>query len=225
MPEDPDRRSDRGPLAFFDLDGTLFDRTAAFSSWARSFVAVHGLDPSVADFLITADRGGQAQRSEVFAPLSSRFGLDMSPAEVEIEYRIEYPKHFGPDPAVNDAVESLRGDGWTVYIVTNGPPSQIEKIESSGLNKIVDGWCISDVVGSAKPDRAIFDFAAAELGRPLEGWMVGDTPETDVLGGRRVGLSTIWISLGRPVPQTHDLIADVTVPTIFDAFTALRSSR
>ncbi|MEU7348516.1 HAD hydrolase-like protein, partial [Streptomyces bacillaris] len=33
------------------------------------------------------------------------------------------------------------------------------------------------------------------------GWMVGDNPETDIDGGRRAGLRTIWIPNGRAWPR------------------------
>jgi FMN phosphatase YigB (HAD superfamily) len=122
-------------------------------------------------------------------------------------------------------IARLKQHGWTVIIVTNGPPEQIRKIEACGLSAAVDGWCISEIVGSAKPDRRIFD-AAAELAQlPLRGWMVGDTSSADVVGGRAVGLRTIWLARGRAEPEPAALRADLTVETVFDAFEAILHSR
>jgi HAD superfamily hydrolase (TIGR01509 family) len=214
-----------GRLALFDLDNTLFDRAGSYRAWCEAFVTERGLGPEALDLLLETDRDGHAPRSEVFGPLSRRFGLAQSPTEIEAIYRSEYPTFFSPDPSVQTSLLSLRKHGWTVVIVTNGPPSQIDKIERCGLVDAVDGWCISDVVGSAKPDPGIFVAAAALVDRPLEGWMIGDTSEADVVGGRSVGLSTIWLSRGRAHPVDPHLRADVTVNTVADAFEVLLVGR
>lgn len=210
-------------LALFDLDNTLFDRASAFASWSAAFVEDRVLDRSALELLIVLDRDGHASRLDVFGPLCEQFGLNESPQEIEAFYRLEYPTHFVPDPTVRSALTALRERGWTVVIVTNGPSSQIDKIIRCGLDDVVDGWCISDVVGSAKPDRAIFDAAANLVGLPLEGWMVGDTSSVDVVGGRSVGLRTIWLARGRPHPVEPSLVADVTVESITEAFAVLNT--
>ena len=218
-PTDTASADDR--LALFDLDNTLFDRSRAYRRWSEAFVDARGLKPEALELLIDLDDDGHAPRSAVFGPLSSRFGLEDSPAAIEAIYRSEYPNFFEPDPHVLEALRTMRARGWVVVIVTNGPPNQIDKIERCGLSDAVDGWCISDVVGVAKPDPAIFQAAAALVERPLEGWMIGDTLRADVLGGRGVGLRTIWLARGRPHPTEPTLCADVTVETLDDAFSVL----
>ncbi len=53
-----------------------------------------------------------------------------------------------------------------------------------------------------KPYRPIFELALARLGcQAAEVAMVGDTPESDIDGGRAAGMPTIWITPdGRPDP-------------------------
>ncbi len=60
-------------------------------------------------------------------------------------------------------------------MVTNGPPSQLLKI---------DAICVSSIVGSRKPERRIFEETAQICEVPLNGWMVGDSPHADIEGGR-----------------------------------------
>jgi HAD superfamily hydrolase (TIGR01458 family) len=49
-----------------------------------------------------------------------------------------------------------------------------------------------------KPSPEFFRMAAARLGVPLDGLaVVGDDPESDVLGGRRAGLVTIQVRTGK----------------------------
>ena len=208
-------------LALFDLDNTLFDRAAAYRRWSEAFVDSRDLKPDALELLLELDDDGHAPRSAVFGPLCAQFGLEDSPAAIEAAYRLEYPNFFEPDARVLDALHTMRARGWVVVIVTNGPPSQIDKIERCGLSDAVDGWCISDVVGVAKPDPAIFQAAAALVERPLAGWMIGDTLRADVLGGRGAGLRTIWLARGRPHPTDPALRPDVTVETLERAFAIL----
>ncbi|MXP49312.1 pyrimidine 5'-nucleotidase [Pantoea sp. Eser] len=62
---------------------------------------------------------------------------------------------------------------------------------------------ISEQVGVPKPDAKIFDYALKQMGNPdrQRVLMVGDTPESDILGGMNAGLKTCWLDHGtRPLP-------------------------
>jgi len=64
------------------------------------------------------------------------------------------------------------------------------------------------VVG--KPNPFIFELALARLELPAEAClMVGDTPETDILGGRRSGMATALVETGSPTAA-----ADKIGPTV-----------
>ncbi|HZS34859.1 MAG TPA: HAD-IA family hydrolase, partial [Methylomirabilota bacterium] len=119
-------------------------------------------------------------------------------------------------PGLHAALETLRAAGWKIGIVTNGPPSQHTKIANLELGDLVDGICVSADVGVDKPDRHIFDLAARRCDAALEGWMVGDSPDTDIAGGHAAGLRTIWLDRGRPWQRT-DLVPDAVVTTIDEA--------
>jgi HAD superfamily hydrolase (TIGR01549 family) len=203
-------------LVLFDLDNTLADREGAFRRWAESFALEHGLDGSCVEFLCAGDGDGYVPRDELFASVRDRFGVTTSVDELVTRYRSEYPTHFEPEADVRAALTTLRADGWKVGIVTNGPPSQNAKIASLGLDDLLDGIGVSDDVGVDKPDRRIFELTAARCGAPLDGWMVGDSAETDIAGGRAAGLRTIWLDHGR-VWERPDFAPDVVVATIHDA--------
>lgn len=198
----PTTRSTRGDgqvrLACFDLDNTLIDRQAAFCSWARSFVRSLGLGQRAIELLAELDRDGFASREEVFGPAREQLGLAPSVEELIARYRQEYPAHVGPAPDSAAALTRLRRAGFLLALVTNGPPTQQEKLDRSGLAGCFDAVCISELVGITKPDPEIFREAVRRCGRTLEevrgrGWMVGDSPSTDVGGGRAAGLRTCWI--------------------------------
>ncbi|MGW7253670.1 HAD family hydrolase [Streptomyces sp. NPDC054834] len=102
-----------------------------------------------------------------------------------------------------EAVERARAGGWTCVIVTNGRTGQQEaKIRHTGLDRLVQGWVISEGVGHKKPEPEIFHAAAHAVGVPLTGaWVVGDSPHADVAGANALGLRSVWVSNGRPWPQ------------------------
>ncbi|WP_184611045.1 HAD hydrolase-like protein [Sphaerisporangium krabiense] len=59
--------------------------------------------------------------------------------------------------------------------------------------------------GVRKPDVSLFETAAHRCGASLRngGWMVGDNPIKDIIGGRTAGLSTMWVNHGaQPDPST-----------------------
>jgi FMN phosphatase YigB (HAD superfamily) len=188
-------------FVLFDLDNTLIDRQAAYGRWAHAFAASRGLGAKAVEVLCDSDEDGFATRETVFETARQRFSLSESVEALIADYRREYPRFFEPDPAVIRSLERLRASCFRVGVVTNGPPSQREKLERAGLRPLIDGICISEEYGIEKPDRRIFAETIRRCCGPQDpngiGWMVGDSAHTDVGGGRSSGLHTVWISRGR----------------------------
>ncbi|MET9273380.1 HAD family hydrolase [Kribbella sp. NPDC003557] len=182
---------DAARLACFDLDNTLIDRDGAFLAWARWFVGRVGVESDAVEWLVAHDNGGFRGRAELFARFEERFGVAIS---VE-EYDREHPLFTWVEPAVLDGLVRLRAAGWRVAVVTNGTVlQQTAKLQHTGIAQAVDYCCISAAVGVRKPQREIFERAAAGAGATLDGgWMVGDHPAYDIAGGIAAGLRTIRI--------------------------------
>ncbi len=201
------------PLALFDLDNTLLDRERAFALWTDGFIRTHGLHPDAAAVITRADADGFAPRDAFFAEVKGELGIGTDTGELLEAYAVEYPARYTADPAMIGSVRRLRASGCKVGVVTNGPPSQWAKFEAAGIVDEFDAVCISALVGSWKPDLAIFREAARLCRVPLEGWMVGDSAEADIGGGANAGLTTIWMSRGRTW-TTEGLRPDHVVDTI-----------
>jgi 2-haloacid dehalogenase len=93
-------------------------------------------------------------------------------------------------------------------ILTNGLTRvQRSRLERSGLAEYIDVLCISEQVGASKPAAAIFEAMEQAMQRPDKNrvLMVGDRYETDIIGARRFGWDTAWLS-----PELPD---DLTPPT------------
>jgi 5'-nucleotidase len=82
-------------------------------------------------------------------------------------------------------------------IITNGfTRMQHERLERTQLTEYFDILVISEQVGKAKPHQAIFDHTLALMGNPSPSrvLMVGDNPDSDILGGMSVGFQTCWFN-------------------------------
>jgi HAD superfamily hydrolase (TIGR01549 family) len=197
-------------LALFDLDNTLVDRRAAFVEWAAEFTGAHGLGDGALGWVLDADARLPGPKGPLFHAIRDRFDLAESADELWRHYRQRMPELARCRPEDLDALRRLRAEGWRAGIVTNGmTDNQLGKIRRTGLDVLVDGWCISDEVGIRKPDPRIFDLAVQLCGAvPGQGgWMVGDDPEADVLGGQRAGLRTVLVGSPAGAGPQADFVA------------------
>lgn len=93
-----------------------------------------------------------------------------------------------------------------------------------GVSLADGGWMVGDFTDRQRVH------VGADQGIPVEeqsvttgvGWMIGDSVEADVLGGKRAGLNTIWISHGRAWPL-KDEAPDFIVDDVADALEILLS--
>lgn len=195
-------------MVALDLDGTLVDQEAAAARWAEEFVSAHRLSLDVDELacLLAARR----PKGAVFAELVQVYGLSLDADEVWAAYRRRMPHLVSCADTDRAALGDLRQAGWKVGIATNGQiDNQEGKIRQLGLDALIDGWVISAEIGVRKPARGIFEILASRLACPLNGWMVGDRVETDVIGGRAAGLRTALIAGYRSagVAGSADLVA------------------
>ncbi|MFF1874561.1 HAD-IA family hydrolase [Kitasatospora herbaricolor] len=191
--------AEHGQLLMLDFDDTLIDRLAAVTAWVSSYCAANGLGQDVERRILGAMR--IRADLQTFEGLCAELPVLESADRLWARYNTEFPATVRPFPGVPNALEAVRADGWQVVVVTNGGGEiQRAKLKASGIDALVDGVCISEEAGTRKPDPAIFETAAASVGRSLArgGWMVGDNAALDVVGGRAAGLRTVWVAYGRP---------------------------
>lgn len=108
-----------------------------------------------------------------------------------------------PLPGAQSLLDMLHGK-VKLGIITNGFTAlQQIRLERTGFQDYFDLLVISEEVGVAKPDRRVFDYALERMGNPPRErvMMVGDTAESDILGGMNAGFATCWLNAhGRERP-------------------------
>ncbi|CAM5308369.1 HAD family hydrolase [Streptomyces abikoensis] len=190
------------PVVLFDLDDTLIRRWGTFKRWAAEFADEHRVPLA---WLLKTDPAFSSRRAAFFELVKDTFGVEPTVPELHAQYRQRMPELVEPDPQVCSMLAGLREVGWRLGVVTNGMvDNQTTKLLRAGLYDLVDTVVISDALNVWKPDVRIFRHAITQLGA-VSGphvVMVGDNLENDVAGARHAGLTTVWVSHGRSLPDT-----------------------
>jgi len=179
---------------FFDLDDTLFDRTAALRGWVTSQLG--SLDAAALAWVIELDDRGRRPRLHFAAGVIERFGMHRTVCELASAFPSELAHHVEPEAGVRETVERLARDR-RVAIVTNGGAAQRDKLQRAGLADVVEQVFVSGELGIAKPASGIFECALAwSEAAPGECLFVGDDPINDISPSAALGMATAWLPRG-----------------------------
>jgi putative hydrolase of the HAD superfamily len=216
---------------FFDLDDTLIryrdaQREALAAAWCRTLGSRVVVDPVALQRDLTATYTARfAYGTPGYAELASITLRDLAwevaaetvlhhgmESEADVERFIQAWEEeergaFRVLPGALETLRALRAGGLTVGLITNGPSSlQREKL-AMALGELFDVVVIDSEFGHPKPDRRIFDHAAAAAGlAPAELLFVGDSLPHDVAGARAAGWTAVWCSpSGVPSPPDASL--------------------
>ena len=199
-------------VLLLDLDGTVLDFQASQRAALRTSVEGLGVDWHD-DHLATYTRINvglwQAlERGEIDPPTLRRtrwervleaLGVDHpDPDQVNTSYLRHFAEGAHLLEGAAEAVATL-AQRMRIAVVTNGfRDVQYERLERSGIDRHVEAVLVSDEVGAAKPDPAMFDAAFAAMGNPEHArtLMVGDSLSSDIAGGNAYGVRTVWIRGG-----------------------------
>jgi FMN phosphatase YigB (HAD superfamily) len=225
--------------AFFDVGDTLVEgwsppdalgallRAALVTAfgerdWYDRFVAADLEHPDPADPVNPAHTGRQDTLgwfARWFAAEGIHCDIDLDRLRVAAAIPLEDVSR--PVPGAADAVRWCRAHGLRVVLVTNtlsrGDAEVLGDWERAGLADHLDGIVSSHDTGWRKPHPAMFERALALAGVGAEAAaMIGDDPEADIRGARRLGLRTVYRRTAtRPLPP------DIHPDAIVDDLTTL----
>lgn len=195
-------------IVFFDLDDTLLDHKGAETKALIHIHGTYGVFDGMAPQKWTAaykkrNRAlwqaysqGHLSRHELHA---SRFrdtleelGLPSEGYEaMGRDYMEQYRRHWEWIPGAKAVYERI-ASVLPVGILTNGfKETQRLKLDQFGLWDSASKIVISEEIGVMKPHPLIFSHAQGELA-PGEILYVGDSLESDILGGNAAGWRTAW---------------------------------
>ncbi len=143
---------------------------------------------------------GEITKEEVllgrFADLFGRTGItEVRPAEFNEIYQDALGDVFFFQDEADQIILRLKEQGYGQYIVTNGVNrTQAKKVRLSGLDRMVDGVFVSELMGYPKPRKEYFDacFQRLEGIAREECLLVGDSLTSDIQGGVNAGIAVCW---------------------------------
>jgi FMN phosphatase YigB (HAD superfamily) len=116
----------------------------------------------------------------------------------ELSLAADFPAHHGP-------LLADLGRRYRLAVVSNFDysPTAHGILQDAGVAGLFETIVVSDAVGWRKPGPRIFREALDRLGiEPAQALFVGDRPDIDVLGARRMGMPAAWINpAGTPLPD------------------------
>ncbi|MGD0167875.1 MAG: HAD family hydrolase [Gaiellaceae bacterium] len=190
----------------FDLWGTLvpFDT----ESWqrARALIAeVLGVPPE--EFEREWSRGyDQRVVSDLRANFESiclALGVTRADAvEDGFRLRVEtYREMFEPSEDAVTTLRELRARGYQTGLITNCTSEDPRLLDESSLAGLFDVKVFSCQTGLRKPDRAIYELAATQLGvDPQLCLYIGDGADHELDGARSFGMSPVLLRPGDTQP-------------------------
>lgn len=115
-------------------------------------------------------------------------------------------------PGAHELLLRLRDQGFRIGIISNGfKEVQYRKLDSARLTHLIDCVTLSDEIGVNKPDRRLFDHALEKAGTTAaESIIIGDNPDTDILGGINAGWNVIYFNRDgrhKPLPDVPTVTA------------------
>jgi 2-haloacid dehalogenase len=200
-----------------DADETLFDfRRAEAFALERAFAerglvatpeAVAAYDAINKEIWRRLERGEIDQATlkvERFALLFADMGVGLDAADFSELYLGWLGRGSFLIPGAEELCACLAAK-YRLAIVTNGIAKvQRPRFEASPIRRHFEAIVISEEVGAAKPQPAIFARACEAMGvfDKSKVLMIGDSLSSDIAGGAAFGVDTCWLNWGAPAPAS-----------------------
>ncbi len=133
----------------------------------------------------------------VYASINDEYWKRMERGEITKEEVLlgRFADLFGRTGITEVRPAEFKEQGYGQYIVTNGVNrTQAKKVRLSGLDRMVDGVFVSELMGYPKPRKEYFDacFQRLEGIAREECLLVGDSLTSDIQGGVNAGIAVCW---------------------------------
>jgi putative hydrolase of the HAD superfamily len=198
----------RYKLLLFDADDTLFDYSKAEEQALAGAFAESGLRFDKTAHLETYQRHNLKAWDEYGRGLISaqtlrikRFELFFKESGIEAipePFSGIYLKHLSQAAFMIDGAEEVieyLAQNYELAVVTNGLAEvQKERFRCSPLSRWFRHLIVSEEAGSPKPSPEFFAYAMKVIGNfeKKEILLIGDSMQSDILGGMNFGIDTCW---------------------------------
>ena len=207
-------------VILWDIDGTLLDFDAAETEAINACFRIFDLGTCTDEMLRTYKEinrtywkrleRGELTKPEVlegrFRDFFAAYHIDTSVApKFNAEYQVRLGDTVCFHPNGLEMVKSLKGKVLQCAVTNGTKVAQDRKLRNSGLDELLDGIFISDVIGIEKPSVGFFDEVFRSIGEyePSEVLIIGDSLTSDIQGGNNAGILTCWFNPERKEHNTN----------------------
>lgn len=198
----------RYSYVLLDADNTLYDFDAAEYKALGKVLTDRGYasDPETRKIYLDINNSlwdafarGEVEQEFLLVERFRRFEAAMGGSHDPVKFNSDYVNALAANadliPGAPEFCRRLAALGCTLAIVTNGAAvAQRGRYRLSGLGEIILNLFISQELGVNKPDPLFFDHVCRNLNITDRSCavVVGDSLSSDILGGNRSGIDTIW---------------------------------
>lgn len=220
-------------VLFWDFDGTLSHPNRSFSTALPAAFAHAGCSWDKADdgFLDTfyswktphiayPDRLGEGWwviHFDKIRALCQTKSLSQSQIQSicdDFRARLIHPANYRLYEDTLSTLKTCMAQGYRNFLITNNYPEILDNITVLGLAPYFSGCTISSHIGYEKPRPEFFDHARALAGQIRQGFVIGDNPQADILGGKAAGFSTIAVHACTQSAADHYCPTLSQIPTL-----------
>ena len=92
----------------------------------------------------------------------------------------------------------------------------VDRLEGDVRAELFEHIFISEEVGADKPSEAFFSYCFTRVGHfsKNEALVIGDSLSSDILGGNRAGVRTVWLSESIAAPENAAAKPDYILPAL-----------
>ena len=130
-------------------------------------------------------------------------------------YREKIREQIYIDNRLVDLLIRLKEKECKLGIVSDGTiDEQIYTLSKMGIIGFFDTIILSEAIGVNKPNPRIFEAAIKDLAiEPENIFIIGDDFKNDIVGGKKCGLKTIWVTetVRREIPDDYDMYIDIII--------------
>lgn len=192
---------------FFDADDTLLDFQECERSALEKSFQKHGLIfneeirsqyGNINQELWASFERGEITKPQILATRFRRLFSELSIKGVSESFEGDYQNFLAANGCtIPGAIKLCRelSQDFELYILTNGVAfTQKGRFEDSGLLPYIKGVFVSEDIGFQKPAREYFEAVLKQVPEQDKKriLMIGDSLNSDILGGERTGLLTCW---------------------------------
>lgn len=204
------------PVLIFDVNETLLDMARLKASVANALQGREALVPlwfstllhySLVSTLSGSFRDFGSLARACLQMVAEQNGQQLS--EEAARNALAPMLSLPPHPEVEDALDTLRENGYRLAALTNSSVSAMEQqLESAGIRQYFEQAFSVEQIGLYKPHPQVYRWAAYQLQNPVEECMMIAAHAWDVSGAAAAGMQTAFIA--RPGQLQFPLLGDRT---------------